>query len=339
MAPTGSTAYGRPAVGADLPQSHLPPYPAMTPKAQTFCKRLTSTVILLALLGGAVAWNSPYGYALLICLLCNLTSIEWFRMLKERKESCNRGLSLLAGLAYPWFMAAAVLLCRSMSGETVILGGEDGPTSLFLNIDFNFSGVALACLVLYTLIAFICELYRMDYKRQSGQQALASMGLTLLSFVYPVWLFAFALYALMSPESTWNLLWLVLVTKMSDIWAYVSGILLGHKLFQRPFSPAVSPKKTWEGILGSFILTSACAYALLPMTEFPFLLSAPVFFCILMPCIFLFSVAGDLAGSLIKRGLAVKDSGSLLPGIGGIFDLIDSPAFTVSLFIAVLGGL
>lgn len=44
---------------------------------------------------------------------------------------------------------------------------------------------------------------------------------------------------------------------------------------------------------------------------------------------FLLSVYGDLAGSLVKRSLAIKDSGSLLPGIGGIFDLIDSPSFTV----------
>lgn len=48
--------------------------------------------------------------------------------------------------------------------------------------------------------------------------------------------------------------------------------------------------------------------------------------------IFLLSVYGDLAGSLVKRSLAIKDSGSMLPGIGGIFDLIDSPSFTVPFF-------
>ena len=61
-----------------------------------------------------------------------------------------------------------------------------------------------------------------------------------------------------------------------------------------------------------------------------FEVNLPILFLVMMPCLFILSVAGDLAGSLIKRGLAVKDSGSLLPGIGGIFDLIDSPAFTVS---------
>lgn len=308
----------------------------MTSKTKTFCERTLSTGILLIMLGCAIYWDSAYGYAILICIFCNLTSIEWFRMLKGRKGENNRWLALIAGLAYPWIMAVGVLAAQD-SNTIEALGSTENLLSM--TSDFAFIEISLALLVLYTLIAFFCELYRMDYKGYDGQQALSSLGITLLSFIYPVWLFAFALYSLLSPESTWNLLWLLLVTKMSDIWAYLSGVLMGGRFFRRRFSPTVSPKKTWEGIIGSFIITTVCAYGLLFMTEFPFHLTAINFFCIVMPCIFIFSVAGDLAGSLVKRGLAVKDSGSLLPGIGGIFDLIDSPAFTISLFVAVLHAL
>ncbi|MDO5472040.1 MAG: phosphatidate cytidylyltransferase [Akkermansia sp.] len=306
----------------------------MTPKVKTFLERGFSTIVLLSLLGGAVWWDNAIGYAILVCALCNLTSYEWFNMLRERGAEANRGLALIVGLIYPWLMAAGMLLATTQ-GDFVI-GGEDGPTSVFLVSAFNFHGVALAMLVLFVLATFFCELYRMDYKNSSGAQALSSAGITILSFVYPVWLFAFALSTLDNPTGIYNLLWLILATKMSDIWAYVSGVLLGGKFIKRRFSPAVSPKKTWEGIIGSFIITSVCSWLLLPITDFGFELTPVVFFCVLMPAIFILSVAGDLAGSLIKRGVAIKDSGSLLPGIGGIFDLIDSPAFTVSFFAAVM---
>ncbi|MBQ4614708.1 MAG: phosphatidate cytidylyltransferase [Akkermansia sp.] len=305
----------------------------MTPKVKTFLERGLSTIILLGLLWGTICWNTPMGYAILVCVLCNLTSYEWFNMLRERGRAANRKLALAAGLVYPWLMAAGMLIFTDQS-EPLVIAGADGPMSLF--VVFDFTATALSLLVLYVLVAFFCELYRMDYKGSDGSTALSSIGITILSFVYPVWLFAFALGTLDAPESIWNLLWLVLVTKMSDIWAYVSGVLLGGKFIKRKFSPVVSPKKTWEGIIGSFIITSICAWYMRGLTDFEFALTPLVFFCVLMPCIFILSVAGDLAGSLIKRGLAVKDSGSLLPGIGGIFDLIDSPAFTVSFFVAVL---
>lgn len=307
----------------------------MSPKVKTFIERGISTIILLGLLGGAVCWNNAIGYAILVCVLCNLTSYEWFRMLKERGKESNRGLSLIAGLVYPWLMAAGMLLLNSEE-PIAIIGGEDGPTSLFLACSFDFGATALSLLVLFVLATFFCELYRMDYKGSTGAQALSSAGMTILSFVYPVWLFAFALSALDEPTRTYNLLWLILATKMSDIWAYVSGVLLGGRFIKPRFSPVVSPKKTWEGIIGSFTLTSVFSWLLLPITDFGFEISPVVFFCVLMPCIFILSVAGDLAGSLIKRGVAIKDSGSLLPGIGGIFDLIDSPSFTVAFFTAVM---
>lgn len=294
---------------------HLIPLSSnMSPKLKTFLERGFSTVVLLSLLGGAVAWNEPIGYAVLICVLCNLTSWEWFNMLKG--TNANRELSLVFGVLYPWVLALSCL--NGGIADTIIFGA----------------------LVLFALLAFCGQLFRMDYRGKSGSEMLDGMGITLLSFVYPVWMFSFALGHMGSQESIWMMLWLVLFTKMSDIWAYVSGVLLGGKFIKRKFSPCVSPKKTWEGIIGSIIITLTVGLILLPvMNIFPWeVVTSPDFLVIYVPIallLFFISVWGDLAGSLIKRGLAVKDSGSLLPGIGGIFDLIDSPAFTVSAAVCV----
>ncbi|MBP3499231.1 MAG: CDP-archaeol synthase [Akkermansia sp.] len=287
----------------------------MTPKLKTFLERGFSTVVLLSLLGGAVAWNEPIGYALLICVLCNLTSWEWFNMLKG--TNANRVLSLVFGLVYPWTVAFMAL-----EGGVLLL-----PV------------IALGALALYTILAFCGQLFRMDYRGKTGAEMMDGMGLTLLSFVYPVWMFCFVMSGL-DGDTIWAMLWLILFTKMSDIWAYVSGVLLGGKFFTRKFSPCVSPKKTWEGIIGSIIITLTVGAVLLPTMDLMDweILSDCRFYLAYIPMgilLFFISVWGDLAGSLIKRGLAVKDSGSLLPGIGGIFDLIDSPAFTVSAVVCV----
>ena len=299
----------------------------MSPKIKTLLERGFSTIVLLSLLGGTVAWNEPIGYAGLICVLCNLTSWEWFNMLKG--TNANRVLSLVCGLIYPWLLAAICLMPVYGTGAETMIELLDGRIS-----------VALGFLVLYTLLAFCGQLFRMDYRGKTGAEVLDGMGMTLLSFVYPVWMFSFALFCVDVEATIWTMLWIVLFTKMSDIWAYVSGILLGGKFISRKFSPSVSPKKTWEGIIGSIIITLTVGAILLPalglMTWEE--ISTPSFLAIYIPLgllLFFLSVWGDLAGSLIKRGLAVKDSGSLLPGIGGIFDLIDSPAFTVSAAICV----
>ena len=290
----------------------------MSPKLKTFLERGFSTIVLLGLLGGTVAWNEPLGYAVLISVLCNLTSWEWFNMLKG--TNANRWLSLVCGLIYPWFLS------------WVCIGSHlPGPSIL---------GIAVAVLVLFTIMAFCGQLFRMDYRGKTGAEMLDGMGLTLLSFVYPVWMFCFALTCVHTEENIMAMLWLVLFTKMSDIWAYVSGVLLGGKFITRKFSPCVSPKKTWEGIIGSIIITLTVGALLLPVLvpSAKGVLSEPGFYAVYIPVgllLFFLSVWGDLAGSLIKRGIAVKDSGSLLPGIGGIFDLIDSPAFTVSFAICV----
>lgn len=295
----------------------------MTPKTKTFWERTFSTVILLSILGGAVAWDEPLGYGILIALFCNLTTIEWYRMLKGR--AADRPLVLVGGLVYPWLL---LLITQGVICSPQLQGAE-----LLSAVMLGGGGLAL-----YSILAFARQILAMDYKGKSGQLALAGAAETILAFVYPVWLLCFAFWFCFKGchEECHFLLWIVLVTKMSDIWAYVTGVLFGGKFITARFSPAVSPKKSWEGIIGSFIITTALGVLL----GHGILASADTLFLTLFSAvIFVVAVFGDLAGSLIKRGLGVKDSGSLLPGIGGIFDLIDSPSFTVSLSLFILPAL
>ncbi|MCC8020634.1 MAG: phosphatidate cytidylyltransferase [Akkermansia sp.] len=290
----------------------------MSPKIKTFCERLFSTAILLLLLGAALLWGEPAAYALFVCILCNLTTIEWFNMLKKRPEQAQRRIILIAGLLYPWAQWLSLEQTRSRAA---------------------FFALALAFPVFLTIVSLIREMAHPI----EGDRALKRTGTTLTAFLYPVWMFAFTLPFIFS-QSLGIMLALVLITKLTDIFAYVSGVLCGGRIFAEKsrIIPHISPKKTWEGLLGSFILTAAAGYFLLKYLCGDVLFPAPPWAAaagtslLILPAIymllFILAVTGDLAGSLIKRSLNVKDSGSLLPGIGGIFDLIDSPAFTVSAF-------
>jgi phosphatidate cytidylyltransferase len=112
----------------------------------------------------------------------------------------------------------------------------------------------------------------------------------------------------------------IILTICSDIGGYFAGITLkpltgGHKM-----APVISPKKTWEGFAGSAILSIAAGAILLPA-----LLHGHWWQGIITgAAAVVAAVFGDLAESMIKRDLAIKDMGSLLPGHGGVLDRIDS---------------
>lgn len=111
-------------------------------------------------------------------------------------------------------------------------------------------------------------------------------------------------------------LYLVAVAKMVDNGGLFFGRLLGrHKL-----APKISPGKTIEGLLGGLCTGALTAFLLGPSCT----KGTPLFFLLFGLSISVLAVLGDLAESLLKRRAGVKDSGSLLPGIGGILDLMDS---------------
>jgi len=119
-------------------------------------------------------------------------------------------------------------------------------------------------------------------------------------------------------------LFLVFLTEFNDVAQYVWGKLLGrHKII-----PKVSPNKTWEGFLGGVATSALSAWLLAPWLT-PLNLEHSLMIGLIIPVA---GFIGDVVISAVKRDIGVKDSGSLLPGHGGILDRIDSLTYTAPLF-------
>jgi len=129
------------------------------------------------------------------------------------------------------------------------------------------------------------------------------------------------------------LLFMLVIVWLADTGAYFGGRLWGKHLL----APLISPKKTWEGLISGVVLTLIVASIIQWFFVTPHQLSWKISLVVFVTA--LVSVAGDLWESLLKRIQGIKDSGSLLPGHGGILDRIDSilaaaPVFAVGLVIA-----
>jgi phosphatidate cytidylyltransferase len=126
----------------------------------------------------------------------------------------------------------------------------------------------------------------------------------------------------------------ILLTICNDIGGYAAGVLFG----KHPIAPQISPKKSWEGFVGSVLLQGVVG-----VLTFVYLLDAPWWQGLIAGLVLtVTATAGDFAESAIKRDLGVKDMGTFLPGHGGMMDRLDSlvpNAFTSwALFTLFLGS-
>jgi len=256
--------------------------------------------------------GNPWGYVSLIGFLGFVGSWEFFSMTEKSGFPTQRRFGLCISWSY-------------LLGVAVLLGwqGKDA-LALISSIDS-----AIVCFVV--LSSFTWELWR----KKEGRDPLIRVACTAFSFIYIPFLFSFMLRLLFVPEGdiavpgAWLILWVVVVTKFTDMGAYITGTVLSNFMTPHKMIPHVSPGKTWEGFAGAilFALIAACGlYALLP--EQLAVLECWQHVVGLAVIMALLAVIGDLAESIVKRSLQIKDSGSTLPGIGGALDLIDSLCFT-----------
>jgi len=180
------------------------------------------------------------------------------------------------------------------------------------------NGLASTKVILFIIplvsFAFILELYRKHPKPYSN---LAYTFFGLIYITLPFSLLNYLIHSNSGGEFVYSfVLGLLLLIWINDTGAYLSGSQFGkHKLFER-----ISPKKTWEGSIGGAIFTLIASYVIsLFFKEIGF-----AHWLAISVLVVIFGTFGDLAESLFKRGIAIKDSGTILPGHGGILDRFDS---------------
>ncbi len=278
-----------------------------------FGARVLSTVLGAVLLT-LLVWLEFYpGVFLVITLLGLLAQWEFYLMQEAKGLKVFKKAGVTAGAA---FFAVVYMQAIGSFGQ-----------------EPRFWAAMETLVILAALIGFLT---RQIFEKHQ-QTPVATVALTAFGFFYVPFLFQFLLRLVFETgggERTGLLLalYLIIITKSTDIGAYVFGSRFGrHKM-----SPRISPKKTWEGFAGGML--TALGLSLLLAWWFnvtlPWLAGVHAFVLgVLLP---LTSVVGDLAESVIKRDSHSKNSGDTIPGIGGSLDLIDSLLFTAPLFYAYL---
>jgi len=132
---------------------------------------------------------------------------------------------------------------------------------------------------------------------------------------YLPFLAGFAVLLLVQEHGVGKVMMLIALAAANDTGGWMAGITFGR----HPLAPSVSPKKSWEGLMGSLIAAVATGAGCVWAIGGPWWAGAA-----LGACTVIVSTLGDLGESLLKRDLGLKDMGTLLPGHGGIMDRLDS---------------
>jgi len=186
------------------------------------------------------------------------------------------------------------------------------------------------------LLGFLLTVFtRQMFESLRDDAPLRTMAYTLFGLLYVLWLYNFITKIVyVTPRSPagavtgqFYVLYLIAITKFSDMGAYLTGSAIGrHQMV-----PHISPKKTWEGLAGALFFSLLASWGMLSLMPGHLALLNLTHATVLGLLLGFAAVVGDLAESIIKRSTGVKDSGNFLPGIGGALDLVDSLLFTAPL--------
>ena len=258
--------------------------PANTSKAG---RNLPAAVAVSLLLGGMVIGTlifAPRGWVVILSVAMAIATHEVVKRLREAGYSIPLIPLLVGGQAMIWLTWPF--------GAAGALGG--------------YGGTVLVCLI-WRLLSQGLQSQPVNYLRDVA-----------VTIFLATWIPLFAAFGalLVYPEDGGARVFAFMVTvAFSDIGGYAAGVLFGkHRMV-----PAISPKKSWEGLAGSLVCgTLAAVLAVAFLMHKPWWVGVPLGIMLVIT-----ATLGDLVESQFKRDLGIKDMGTLLPGHGGLMDRID----------------
>jgi phosphatidate cytidylyltransferase len=223
------------------------------------------------------------------------------------------------GLYRDWWMTGAVYLGIIAVGIASLMRQPQG-----LEQGNGWYGLFIALPVF--AVAFIVLI---PILRNQVQGQLQMMSLAIVGFIYMGWMFGHLAFLANAAHAYGYLLYVVFATELNDVAAFTFGKLFG----KRQFRSNISPKKTWGGALGALGVSM-----LLPwLVRFSFPHFGPFQLVLAGLIVGVGGQLGDLAISVIKRDIGIKDMGAGIPGHGGILDRIDSLIYVAPLFFHMAG--
>lgn len=275
----------------------------------TLCKRTLSGAVYLLVLVSCILYNK-YSFLAIMLLFCGVMLHEFMKMTMGDEYKLSQVLTIITGLSYFSFVWA-VRAFPQITAELVFLS------------------------IIPLMAVMINSLYVKD-KGDFGK--FANIYTALFYIAIPMSINIFLVMDKFGEYSGWLLICFFIIIWCSDIGAYIFGITLGQK-FGRKLFPSISPKKSWIGFWGGLLLAVAASVVMYftGLWQYAGLEEFTLFHAIVLGALMdVAGVYGDLFESQWKRHYEVKDSGSIIPGHGGLLDRLDSTIFAVPIGVLYL---
>lgn len=265
----------------------------------------TAVIFVVVMLAGL--FGGPYSFVLLFLIITGICLWEYLGMVlikDTRTDRIRKIVGLIMGIL-PVVLGAITKLAAIQDPDTFVI-----LTSLLFSP--------------FIFMAFIYELFT------KSDQPFANIAYIILGIIYIGVPFALLDFIAFDGQHFYakTVFGLLVLTWMNDTGAY----LVGSKFGKTPLLPRVSPKKTWEGSLGGGVITFLVAIVLFFTLDELRIID----WLVLAAIVSIFASLGDLVESMLKRSVEIKDSGTLLPGHGGLLDRFDGFIFCLPFAAAYL---